>query len=133
MSIRYRLNKYNFQALAEKLVQLFPCQTSPDIFFTPSQNNRDPAGKLYNAYITIRARMARAGLILRKFQKGRSRPIEIKDEQNETTMSSSDLNKNEQKPTVATINLLDDDEYSMNSNCSMTSSSNQYKNHNMFF
>lgn len=77
--------------------------------------------------------MARAGLILRKFQKGRSRPIEIKDEHNETTMSSiSDLIKIEQKPTVATINLLDEDDYSINSNCSTTSSYNQYKHHNMF-
>lgn len=119
--------------MAQKLVSIFPFQTTEDIFFTPSQNNRDPAGKLYNAYITIRARMAKAGLIFRKFQKGRSRPIEINDEQNEkVTMSRDNIQQLEQKPTITTINLLDDeDDFSLMSNCSTTSSLSQQK-HKMF-
>lgn len=46
----------------------------------PCQNHEIPKGKLYNAYNTYRARMAQVGLIIRRFQKGRSRPIEISDE-----------------------------------------------------
>lgn len=37
----------------------------------------------------IRLRMGRAGLIIRKFQRGKSRPIEIDDEQNIPTNSNS--------------------------------------------
>lgn len=71
--------------------------------------------------------MGRAGLILRKFQKGRSRPIEINDEQcEETTLSVSDF-RQEQKHVVSTIELLDDDDYSVNSNGSSTSSANVKK------
>lgn len=74
----------------QKLCSIFP-SIPPGTFYRIGQNYEVPKGKLYNAYNSFRSRMSQVGLILRRFQKNRSKPIEIGDEGNDNSENDSNL------------------------------------------
>lgn len=61
----YRLKSQDFENTSKAIVQLFPTEHEAT-YYLKAQNNRNPAGKLRDAYHNMRTNLQSAGLLLKR-------------------------------------------------------------------